>query len=259
MVAVLISNTVFAITQIMFWSVCWQCTVEITFWILSRWIMGGINLIFLIHRAKLVQEVIPNPVLGAKWFDTILPRCIIMPFPIFAIFAMISVGDTYFMKETVCKTYSDTDIFEYCDLKTIDDQIRAGAVAMICVNFVFSAFLLTLFMVPLYRVYREDHGLLNLNQSRGRQKLKQLLIWCAILSFVNQITSALQLLPVFGNSSLIWVLWTIGKFDPVINVWTSWLMHNRLTCRQVSQKIQFRTCERYCKYEKVSVDSSLIF
>lgn len=223
MIAVLISNTIFATAQIIFWLVCWHCTAEITLWILSRWIMKGVNLIFLIHRAKLGQGM--APVLNVRWFEKILPRCIIIPFSIFTI---ISVGGTCLFKETVCKTYSDTNAVHHCDLRDeLDDGIIAGTVAMISFDFIVSAFLLALFLIPLYRVYREDLGNLNENQLRQKEKLRNLLLWCIVMSTVNQITSALHLLPVFGTSSTIWVLWTIGKFDPAINVWTSWLMITR--------------------------------
>ena len=112
----------------------------------------------------------------------------------------------------------------------------------IFVDAVLTSFLVILFVVPLYGVYRQDLGTLNDDQLRQRMKLKRLLIWCVVLTFLNQVTSIFFLIPALHQSTAVSILFLIGKLDPPINVWTSWLMIARN--RQYLQRVCCCLCVR---------------
>ena len=101
----------------------------------------------------------------------------------------------------------------------------------IFVDVLFTSFLLALFAVPMYRVYQQDLGVLNDNQLLHRMKLKRLLMWCVVLTFINQISSTLYFIPALYVPPITMIgyftLLLIRTMDPPINVWTSWMMITR--------------------------------
>lgn len=224
--AVIVSNTVFAMYFLSRMIVCWHCASQWVLFFGLKWVTKLFNLLFLVHRAKLSQGM--TPILSKKWFEKILPRFIVVNF---FIFMAGSTFSTALKKEYVCEAYNDTDSIHFCwfagglDVVTRDQMI--GAAIFLGFDVVITVLLLTLFVVPLYRVYSLDLGAMNDNQLRQRNKLRALVVWSVALCLINQVTSTVHLLPIFGQSKSIWVLNSIGKFDPAINVWTSWLMITR--------------------------------
>lgn len=238
LVSVFVSSAIFASASLVLSTVCWHCTGQIALWFFIMFIMRAINLAYLVHRAKLAQGM--QPVLGRKCFEKILPIC--MPLPFF-LAGIRCAQRIYFVMDARCVAYIDSEIFHHCwDIDSFVNikEERMAYIVMVVINFLLTAFLLTLFVVPLYRVYRSELGSLNENQKRQRLKLRNLLIWSVALTFINQVTSTLHAIYIFGGSPLILALWTISKFDPAINVWTSWLMitRNRLYLRRLG----FRCC-----------------
>ena len=226
MLWLLISSALSALLYIATWTVCWDCAAEWSLYGLIRSIMRSINILFMIHRAKLSQGM--APILGMKAFETIMPICMVLPY--ISIFVSGSV-DLYLNWIPTCTSYADTDLFHYCSTKDdIDNDnggTKIGVISVVIYEFVLSTFLLTLFVVPLYRVYRADLGSLNDNQMRQRAKLKDLLIWSVVLCFINQVTSTFWWFVLLARTPVLMTLWSIGKLDPAINVWTSWLMISR--------------------------------
>ena len=240
MIGVIISNFVFTSFVLMRLVMCMHCAVQEALVIEARWIMKWFNLQFMIHRAKLAQGM--TPILSKKWFNKILPRSITFFTVIFMFFTLNGVRSS----EAICHTYRDIDSIQACWMPGGFDNrnggIKAYATFMLGFDFVLTTFLLILFVVPLYRVYSTDLGALNDNQLRQRKKLRTLLIWSVTMCFINQVTSIFFFLSMFADSAVIWVLSRIGKFDPAINVWTSWLMitRNRQYLRQL---MRCRCCQ----------------
>ena len=233
MTGVFISNLLFQLIVVLRYTVCVHCTVMTATMFICRSVLKGINWIFLIHRSKLVQGM--SPVLSKKWFEKV--------FPILAAvltFGFIAVGTRNSMKlDLECVLYSDSDVLEWWD---VDLSKRGSAQAKtpwlaILLDTMITSGLMVLFIVPLYRVYKVDLGVMNNNQLQQRKKLRDLLIWSVVLTFINQVSSTLIFLPsaVEFSPIVFGVLSGIGKCDPPINVWTSWLMvtRNRQFLKQI--------------------------
>ena len=188
--------------------------------------MKAMNALFLIRRAKLAQGM--QPILRAKCFDRILPICIST---LFGLLAIVTPVENLSSVVWECQSYPDTNVFHHCwksEITEEEDESRQKQMSVfLCVDFFITAFLLTLFVVPLYRVYKTNLGMLNENQQKQRAKLRNLLIWSVVLTFINQVTTTFFAFFIFGSSTGITALLTVGKMDPVINVWTSWLMITR--------------------------------
>ena len=223
MMGVLISSALSALVYMAIWTVCWDCAAESSLYGFVRSIMRGTNLLFMIHRAKLSQGM--TPILGVKAFETIMPICMVVPYIFIFVWGAI---DLYLTMQPTCTSFADTDLFHTCfTMDNMDYELQRAIMGTVVYEFVISTFLLALFVVPLYRVYRADLGSLNDHQMRQRVKLKDLLIWSVVLCFINQVTSTFNWFIAFGQTPVLMTLWTIGKFDPAINVWTSWLMISR--------------------------------
>ena len=239
MIGVIIANGTFTLCMLTATTMCLHCTGQLVLYMDTRCIMRWFNLLFLIHRAKLAQGM--TPILSNKWFTKILPRIVTF----FFVIQLLGSTGSSLQKETICKTYNDMDI-EYCTIAGgydgSSDSGKGILTFFLGIDLVGTAFLLTLFVVPLYRVYRTDLGALNDNQLRQRKKLRTLLIWSVMMCLINQITSTFFVLPAFKDSQVTRALSDIGRFDPAINVWTSWLMITRN--RQYLRKLFKCSCCR---------------
>lgn len=204
---------------------CTHCTVISILLVNNRQICRGINLIFLVHRAKLVQGM--SPILSKKWFEKILPISIAVGIALF----MFAFSQGQMGEDIQCILYADSETFGFCWNMELshdaDEETKVYVTILLSMDCLVTALLLPLFVVPLYRVYRTNLGRMNENQLKQRLKLKSLLMWSVILTFINQVTSTLPLLFVIHRSSFTMILYWIGIFDPPINVWTSWLMVTR--------------------------------
>ena len=197
-----------------------------------RLVVKGINLLFLIHRAKLAQGM--SPVLSQKWFEKVFPTIVAV---IIIVFVAVVTRNTLEM-QMECVSYLDSDVFQWC---FVDLSVATPWIG-IMVDVIITAGLMVLFIVPLYRVYNVDLGVMNANQLQQRKKLRNLLIWSVVLTFINQVSSTLTFLPSVTDprahpaTFLLNLLWFgIGKLDPSINVWSSWLIitRNRQFVKQV--------------------------
>ena len=223
MLAVLLSNCACQVTWILLFSSCMHCVWTAASIVNARTIQRGINLLFLIHRAKLVQGM--APIVSVIWFNTILPAIVVVWTIVFLIIGTINSMD----RPWRCVSYIESETFEWCwDMETEFGRRDMIAVYVgLSFDLLMTAFLMVLFSVPLYQVNQTNLGIMNENQVRHRKKLQSLLIWSVILTFVNQISSILFSSIAFGRSQWILLLFVIGKFDPPVNVWTSWLMITR--------------------------------
>ena len=255
MIGVIIANATFTLCALFYNTTCLHCAVQYALMLDAKWIMRWFNLLFLIHRAKLAQGM--TPILSKKWFTKILPRIITFVTVMFLILTTVSS----FSKEMICETYNDIGL-QYCDVaggytNSASDVLKALLVFYIGFDLILTVFVLALFVVPLYRVYRTNLGALNTNQLRQRSKLRTLLIWSVAMCFINQITSIFFILPGFADTRVIWVLVDIGWFDPAINVWTSWLMITR-NRRYLRKVLQCSCCRpKQTKSEGTSLQSAL--
>lgn len=249
MVGVFLCNAVYQVISIINYSVCSHCNTLYAVWSVCRCLMLGINWIFLIHRAKLVQGM--SPVLDAVWFEKILP----------ATLALVMLGFIVnsirlcMLSEFTCRPYSDNNTLQFCWLEDGQDGFKERDVVSAWVGITWSiawtSFLILLFVIPLYRVYQVDLGRMNANQLRQRKKLKSLLIWSVILTFINQVSSTAILIviavDVIQYPMLFMLVFSTGKFDPSINVWSSWMMvgRNRRYRDAVHVGVQWRNlCSR---------------
>ena len=222
MLAIFISNTAHQVTWMLLHTTCVHCVATAVSMMNSRTVLRGINLLFFVHRAKLVQGI--SPIISTKWFSKILPAIVIICHSILLLLSTIS-GIQMIQQ---CGLYMDSTVFHFCwnsDGFTREDKI--GIFIIILFDLSMTIFLMILFIVPLYRVYKTNLGEMNENQLRQRMKLQRLLKWSVILTLVNQVTSSLLPLAAFSTSPLILLLAFFGKFDPPINVWSSWLMVTR--------------------------------
>ena len=254
MIAVFLSNCANQVTCILIMTTCTNCTVTGVSYMYSRIILRGINWLFLIHRAKLVQGM--TSILSTKWFNKILPIFVVIW--IIGTLVWTTFVNDIIEREYQCLSYTDSDTLQWCwdlDYETTSSDLISLSF-FLTMDLLATVFLLILFIVPLYRVYNTDLGRMNLNQLKHRTKLKRLLIWSVILALINQISSIFIWLLSFDRSPLSMVLYFfIGRFDAPINVWTSWLMitrnreflHRVLCCcctkkkerRLVSQELAF--------------------
>lgn len=208
---------------------------------LGKILLRIFNLLFLVHRAKLAQGM--TPILSKKWFEKILPTIIVVVFSGFLLIGLTSTAETNY----ACSPYEDWSDVSICnpivdpDAQVDERTFKAFVVAMIALDVLITAILMTLFIIPLYRVYRAGLGQLNRNQLRQKTKLKELLLWSTVMTFINQITTTFLWLPSLHYSLATHVLGVVGLFDSPINVWTAWLMvtSNRQYLR--------RQCRSICK------------
>ena len=259
MIGVIIANATFTSSHLLYETMCLHCPVQYVLMMNTRWIMRWFNWLFLIHRAKLAQGM--TPILSKKWFTKILPT-IISFFTVLFLFMSTFHG---LQKETMCRTYTSIGMdIEHCSLSDGYDgaigALKAFAVFIVGFDLIITVFLLTMFVVPLYRVYSTDLGALNSNQLRQRRKLRTLLIWSVTMCFINQITSTFFVLPGLADTPVIWVLFDIGRFDPAINVCSLWLMITRN--RKYLRKVFNCTCCRsdsseHIKTRRHSLQSAL--
>lgn len=223
MFGVIASNSSFQIVVLIEQFLCAQCRILSISWGCTRAIQKAINVMFLIHRAKLVQGI--TPVLSKKWFEKIFPSVIFVAFCGF-MFGSINgpMGRQY-----ACRPYDDWGSLSLCAApkSEYDDGDTTLVSFAIGLDILFTAFLMMLFIIPLRRIYNTDLGVMNCNQLIQRKKLKHLLIWSIGLTFINQTTSTLLMVPYLNLGKFPIVLLLISQSDPAINVWTSWLMITR--------------------------------
>ena len=230
MIGVFFSNILFQLISLFRHTACIHCTLMSVALIVSRSVVREMNLIFFIHRAKLVQGM--SPVSSKKWFERILPISVTV-----IIFGFIVVGT----KSTIgsqyeCNPYPDWNVFHRCSYAKTSSGTGIALWFAISLDTIITSGLMVLFIIPLYRVYNADIGVMNENQMRQRMKLRNLLIWSVLLTFTNQVTTAMYFVQLVvdqdGESLFLWVL---GKFDPSINVWSSWLIvaRNRQFVKQM--------------------------
>ena len=221
MFGVISSNALHQISGITILLVCAQCGILYSSWGVTRSILKGFNLIFLIHRAKLVQGI--TPVLSKKWFEKIFPAVIVVTISGF-IFASIDNGMN---KHSECAPYNNWGGISHCQgvqdpaAADEDDNFTILVACTVGLDSFITAFLMALFIIPFWRVYKNDLGVMNRSQLRQRKKLKDLLIWSIGLTFINQVTSTLIIVAFLPGANFPLFLWLIGASDPVINVWTA--------------------------------------
>merc|ERR1712202_119170 len=88
-----------------------------------------------------------------------------------------------------------------------------------------TVFLVSLFVVPLYRIIQTDLGTLNDRQRAGRMRLRRLLEWSVALTFLHLFSSnAMVLVHLLYKNEFSKLF---DPFDQAINVWTSMLMMRR--------------------------------
>lgn len=237
MLGVLISNALYQLLWTISSALCMDCNISNAVVVDLRIVSWGINWLFLIHRAKVVQGM--APILSKIWFEKIFP-CFAT---VFTLFGMVITAQTNMNYHFLCVPYADSERLHFCwnsnDEEYTSKEKMSTALGALSPNILLTTFFLVLFVVPLYKVYRVDLGVMNDNQLRQRLKLKRLLYWSVALTLINQITSAFHLLPVFHRSTFTVVL---KKLDPPINVWSSWLMVTRH--RQYLQRILSCRCEQ---------------
>lgn len=240
---VLISNVTYHLWWIILLFICTQCAALRTGAYATRSLLKGINLMFLLHRAKLAQGL--RPIFSTKWFEKVFP-CTIVGYTV-----MLIGGTIYGVGVYRYESYPDTNALQTCTPVRDDEDDNFEGIGLLAIGWdlLITAAMLTLFVVPLYRVYKTDLGVLNTNQLKQRLKLKKLLLWSIVMTFINQVTSALAVAAMIyqynSESKAIYVVWAIGQFDPAFNIWTSWLMITRnrafvqrsLFCRSAEERL----------------------
>ena len=252
MIGVITFNTLSHLLWIGRWLGCVNCGLLVGFMFTSKAVVKGINMAFLIHRAKLVQGM--SPVLSKKCFEKILPA--IVAGIVFIYIAGIIKSLTNPDLVWICVQGNDWKSIQFCSSeKTEDNQsnddARGGTALAIAIDLVITTFLMILFVVPLYRVNHNDLGVMNDNQVRQRRKLKRLLIWSVLLTFISNVTSTMSLLLIVYPADVTYVLFVIGISDPAINIWTLWFMITRN--RQYFQDI----CCRYRRKKALNRQQSV--
>ena len=230
MIAVMTSNTIYHLIWSTKWLGCNRCTLLMSSYFVSRVVVKGINQIFLLHRAKVVQGM--APVLSKKWFEKILPAIIGVIVVVFTFGSIIGAMDTHW----IChRSDDDWSSIETCTRLQDTDPPRMTAALWLGLDLVTTIFLTVLFVVPLQRAAITPIEVMDANQRERRRKLKHLLLWSVVLTLLNQITSSLSMLMVAFPSKFTIGLYMVGLFDPAINVWTAWLMVSRN--RQYLQRV----------------------
>ena len=244
MIGVLASNGVNQSLFVLKCLFCGYCTVITGLWFSSKAIVKAVNLLFLIHRGKLVQGM--NPILSKKWFEKILPTIIVVIICGF-IFSILKSNAN---EDYTCTQYEDWNNGHTCVASAVRTSGGKGvAASAIGLDALITTFLMVLFIVPLYRVYNVDLGQMNHHQIRQRKKLKDLLIWSMVMTFINQVTSTFFLISIVHQSHVTNVLYLIGLFDPAINVWTAWLMVT--SNRQYLRNLCCFMCSKYSEEREV--------
>ena len=230
MFGVIASNALFQISVLTELFLCAQCEIIYSSWGVTKSILKFFNGMFWIHRAKLVQGI--TPVLSKKWFEKIFPAFLAVIISGF-IFASIDSGlegpydcvqpyDNW-SQLSQCEKVKKTDAEANAEDNSFTILI-AGAIGLDCA---ITVFFMALFIIPLYRVYKVDLGVMICHQLSQRKKLKHLLIWCVVLTFINQVTSILVMAEMLDRENFPYFLKMVGESDPTINVWTAWLMITR--------------------------------
>ena len=221
---VLLSSTLHQTFRIARSMECLDCRITYAVMEDMRVLSRGINALFLIHRAKLAQGI--QPIISKKWFEKIFPAIAIL----YYVGGLYGTAKSALEDTFVCVPYTDQKALHFC-WNSNDQNYDAGAKRAVTLAAVFAflwaVFFLTLFVVPMYRVYRADLGAMNENQLRQRLKLKRLLYWSVVLTLLNQLISTFYMMRIIHRSPVTLAMFTIGLFDPPINVWTSWLMVTR--------------------------------
>ena len=223
--AVLLTCALYQTFRIVISMECLDCRISYAVMEDIRILSRGINALFLIHRAKLSQGM--EPIISKKWFEKIFPAIIIL----WHASGMYHQAKYVLDEETfVCVQYTDQEMLHFCwntnDQHYDADARRSVAIAAVFA-FLWTVFFLTLFVLPMYRVYRADLGSMNENQLRQRIKLKRLLYWSVALTLFNQLIATFFMMRIIHRSTVTLAMFTIGLFDPPINVWASWLMVTR--------------------------------
>lgn len=233
MISVFFSNLALQTIFILYSSACFgiHCLIMGALMYLTRFSAKGINLMFLLHRANLVQGM--SPILSKVWFEKILPAVVIL-FTLGVTIGTMRDGLRYHVE---CYPYDDADALGVCagdDIEQDEEVLESIYVLVRCLialDVAIVTFLMILFVVPLYRIYRQDLGQMNVNQLRQREKLWKLLKWSVLLTFINQASTtagaSIFVVDLTPYPLLYWLVAFLFKFDPSINVWTSWLMVNR--------------------------------
>ena len=111
MIAVIISNALFALSTLANNTMCLYCPAQGAVMMDTRWVMKWFNWLFLIHRAKLAQGM--TPILSKKWFNKIVPGIITL----LVVFVMLNMTASALQHEGwFCGTYSDNDDIQACGL-----------------------------------------------------------------------------------------------------------------------------------------------
>ena len=200
------------------WLVCGYCKVILGSLSCSKAIVKAFNLLFLIHRAKLVQGM--NPILSKKWFEKIFPTIVVVIISGFIFSIIKNIAN----RDFGCTNFEDWSDGHTCTSDRNSDGEKGIGGAALALDTLITIFLMVLFIVPLYRVYAADIGQMNHRQHRQRRKLRDLLIWSVVMTFINQVTSTFLLIFKMHMSGTTFILFLISLFDPAINAWTAWLM-----------------------------------
>lgn len=221
---VFVTNTTYQVWSIVLSMICVECAVLWAAAYSTRSLLKGTNLLFLVHRAKVAQGM--DPILSMMWFEKVFPSIIILQM---VGFIGATIYEAAYGQEHHCRSYPDSNTLRVCITDHSDEDSFRIAAFFVGMDFFITALLITLFAVPLLRVYQTDLGILNDNQLRQRGKVKRLLIWSIAMTFINQVTSIMAVVYMLYRSggirsTIMYIVWAFGQADPAFNVWTSWLM-----------------------------------
>ena len=130
MLGVTSSNTIHQLSFIFVWFVCGHCRLIAISWGFTRPIIKGFNWLFLIHRAKLAQEL--QPLLSKRCFEQILP----------ALSVVLTVGfvcriiQNILNQEYKCVSYEDWEAIQFCIAKNNDAQKSVAALLLALDGFI---------------------------------------------------------------------------------------------------------------------------
>jgi len=235
--AVIFGTTFVGAQNLVRYTACLQCRDYILpLQYNSTVINKGLQSLFLIHRANLVQGM--APVMSKKWFEKILPRCMYGTIILF----MVVYTKTALETQLSCERYIDESPFRFC-AATGGSGSRISIIVGVIVNTLMVVFFVSLFAIPLYRTSTADIGQLNDKQKRSRNKLKRILIWSVVMTAINQLTTALLIVATLVRNEWVFVFM---RMDDAINVWTSWAMikRNRQTLNIICRRMQAQTSDQ---------------
>ena len=141
MVGVMVFNTMSHLIYMGRWLGCTDCKLLYGSAYVSKAVVKGINMIFLIHRAKLAQGM--SPVLSNKWFEKILSA--------FAggivIILIAATINSIMALEFICEQGNDWTFLTYCTRANDEDNLnndnqRLAATLAIMVDVVICSFLM---------------------------------------------------------------------------------------------------------------------